>query len=238
MRRPHLIAATALGAVSVILILISLSYYVERPAVLRVAVASSEHDDLDLVNAMGKLTKRERKGLRIRPVPTDSVAEAGRAMERDEADLAIVRPDVAMPDKGGTVVLLHKSIALLVAPGGGTVESIADLAGKRIGLVGAEAGDDRMFEIALGQYDLAPDAVKTLPLKPEEVSDAGRRRFRGRPGVLESHADRGPGRRQGGRGRAGVPADRRSRRHRRAAAGLRVGRGRQGRLRRLAAPPR
>lgn len=172
MRRPHLIAAMALGAVSVILILVSLSYYIERPTVLRVAVAAGERDDVDLVNAMGKLAKHERKGLRIKPVPTAGLAEAGRAMERDEADLAIVRPDVVMPDKGGTVVLLHKSIALLVAPGGGTVETIADLAGKTIGLVGTGAGDDSMFETALGQYDLAPDAVKTATLKPEDVENA------------------------------------------------------------------
>lgn len=172
MRRPHLIAAMALGAVSVVLIVVSLSYYIERPTVLRVAVASGEREDVELVNAMGKLAKHERKGLRIRPVPTDSLAEAGRAMERDEADLAIVRPDVVMPDKGGTVVLLHKSIALLVAPGGGTVETVADLGGKRIGLVGAGAGDDTMFETALAQYDLAPSAVTTSALKPEDVGEA------------------------------------------------------------------
>lgn len=176
MRRPHLIAAMALGTLSVVLILVSLSYYIERPTVLRVAVAAGERDDVDLVNAMGKLAKHERKGLRIKPVPTDSLAEAGRAMERDEADLAIVRPDVVMPDKGGTVVLLHKNIALLVAPGGGPIEKIADLAGKRVGLVGTGAGDDKMFETALGQYDLAVEAVKTLPLKPEDVGEAIRQK--------------------------------------------------------------
>ena len=174
MRRPHLIAVMALGAVSALLILVSLSYYVERPTVLRIAVASGERDDVDLVNAMSKLAKHERKGLRIKLVPTDSLAQAGRAMEREEADLAIVRPDVVMPDKGGTVVLLHKSVALLVAPGGGPVETIADLAGKRIGLVGPEAGDDTMFETALTQYDLSVSAFKTLPLKPEEVGEAVR----------------------------------------------------------------
>lgn len=174
MRRPQMIAAVALGTLSVLLILVSLSYYIERPTVLRVAVASGERDDVDLVNAMSKLAKHERKGLRVKLVPTDSLAEAARAMERDNADLAIVRPDVVMPDKGGTVVLLHKSIALLVAPGGGAIETIADLAGKRIGLVGAGAGDDKMFETSLGQYDLTLEAVRTMALKPEDVGDAVR----------------------------------------------------------------
>ncbi len=172
MRRPHLIAVTALGLLSAGLVIASFSLWVERPTVLRVAVSSADADDFDLVGAAAKLAKHGHHSLRLKVVPTDGVAQAAHALEQNEADLAVVRPDIAMPDKGETVVLLHKDVALLVAPGGGGIATIADLAGKRVGVVGLRVGDTRLMDAVLGQYDLASDTVTTMPLAAEAVPGA------------------------------------------------------------------
>lgn len=172
MRRPHLIAVLVLGSLSATLLLVSLSFLIERPTVLRVAVSSQDVGDFELVGAAAKIAKREGAPIRFKTVPTDGVAQAARALETGDADLAVVRPDVAMPDKGETVVLLHKDVALLVAPGGGPVAKVGDLAGRTVGLLGLHSGDDTVLAATLAQYDIAPDAVKTVALRSEEIGDA------------------------------------------------------------------
>lgn len=172
MRRPLMLASIGLGVLSAVLIAGSLVMVVERPTVVRVAVSSTDADDYDLMVAAAKLLKRGHHDIRLKVVNADGTAAAAASLENASADLAVVRADVDMPPSGETVVLLHKDVGLLVAPGGGEVAKIGDLAGKTIGVVAQQAGDGHMLEAALGQYDLAPDAAKLIPLKLDDVAGA------------------------------------------------------------------
>jgi TRAP transporter TAXI family solute receptor len=172
MRRSLLIGSISLGVLSVLLISISATMFYERPTTLRVALASSDIDDYELVNAAARLLKRNHGAVRLKIVGTDNATSASAAIDAHTADLAVVRTDLAMPVDGDTVVLLHKDVGLLVAPGGSEIGKVADLAGKTVGIVAEHAGDRGVLDAALNQYDLAPDAVKTVPLPPEEVTRA------------------------------------------------------------------
>ena len=146
--------------------------YCERPTTLTVAVSSADVDDLDLMRAAEKLLKRRHRDLRLKVLPETGVMAASAALDTGDADLAVVRADVAMPSKGETVVLTHKDVAVLVAPGGSGVDKIEDLVGKRVGMLSSRPGDARVFEAARAQYDVAPDKVTTVPLKPQDVEAA------------------------------------------------------------------
>ncbi len=170
--RRSIVFAGGSAVLALVLLAASAVAYVERPALLRVAVASADGPDLDLMAAAGKLLKRGHHGIRLKVVPTDGAAAASAALDGNAADLAVVRADVAMPNSGETVVVLHKDAALLMVLPGGEIEKVGDLAGKRIGLLAARPGDRAMLETALAQYDIGPDAVTITDLTPATIAEA------------------------------------------------------------------
>ncbi len=172
MRRTLLIASVGFGVLSAAMIAVSLGMYVERPTTVRVAVSTSDAEDYDLMGAAAKLLKHGHRPVRFKLVNTESAAASAAALDGGTADLAVVRTDVGLPSNGDTVVVLHKDAGLLVAPGGSDVEKIGDLGGKTVGVVAERAGDDQLLKTALGQYDLAPDAVTLIPLKLEDIGKA------------------------------------------------------------------
>ncbi len=171
MRRP-MVLALGLGLVAFALLVVSTVVYFRRPATLTVAVSPSDAEDFDLMGAAAKLLKRRHAGLRFNLVRTDGVAAAAAALDAGRADLAVVRADVAMPGKGETVVLTHKDAAVLLVPAGSEIARIEDLAGKRVGMLSSRPGDTRILLAELAQYDVAPEAVKTVPLNSPDVADA------------------------------------------------------------------
>lgn len=171
MRRSIVVAG---GSAVLALVLLGLSAvaYIQRPTVLRVAVSSADGPDFDLMAAAGRLMKHGHHSVHLKLVPTDGVAAAAAALDGHAADLAVVRADVAMPNSGETVVVLHKDAALLMGLPGGEIEKIGDLAGKRIGLVAERPGDRAMLDTALAQYDMAPGAVTISDLTPATMAEA------------------------------------------------------------------
>ncbi len=53
--------------------------------------------------------------------PVESAAAAAAAVDDGQADLAVIRTDVAIPSHAQTVIILHRDVALLAAPGGSAI---------------------------------------------------------------------------------------------------------------------
>ncbi len=149
-----------------------MALWYERPTVLTVAVSSTDEQDHDLITVAATQLKHGREPVRLRLIPVENANAASAAIDDGKADLAVVRSDIAMPDKGQTVVILHRDAAILLAPGSGEIKEIADLKGHRLGIVHNGAGNTRLLETALAQYDIAADALTVVPLQPEEVAEA------------------------------------------------------------------
>ncbi|WP_131195678.1 TAXI family TRAP transporter solute-binding subunit [Lichenihabitans psoromatis] len=171
MGRPSVLMV-GFGGLALVLLIVSGVVFYERPTVLKVAVSSTDAEDYDLMGAAAKVLKRGHYPIRLKLVPTDGVTAAASALDHGAADLAIVRADVAMPSSGETVVLLHKDIALMLAPFGSGIEKVSDLADKRIGILSQRLGDRNVLETTLAQYDIAPAGVKMVPLAAAGVADA------------------------------------------------------------------
>lgn len=171
MHRPLVILGLGFVAAALLIVAGATVWY-ERPTQLTVAIASSDGVDSALVGAAEKLLKRGRDTVRLRVRPVDSAAAASAAVDNDDADLAVIRTDVAIPSHAQTVVILHRDVTLLAAPGGSAIAAVSDLAGHTVGIVHRGPGNQELIETALAQYDIAPDAVKIVSLAPEDVTEA------------------------------------------------------------------
>ena len=171
MHRPFVMLGLGVLAAA-LLIMAGATVWYERPTQLTVAISSSDADDFALIGAAEKLLKRGRDAVRLRVKSVDGAAAASAAVDGGEADLAVIRTDVAIPSHAQTVIILHRDVTLLAAPGGSPIAAVTDLAGHTLGIVHRGPGNQELIEAALSEYDIAPDAVKIVSLAPEDVAEA------------------------------------------------------------------
>jgi len=149
------------------------AWYLDRPTVLRVAVAR-DSDEYQLMSAIAGVMAREHESIRLRLVPTDGAARAAATIENNNVDLAVVRTDIDMPKAAQTVAILQRSVVAILAPSGADITQLADLRGKRIGVVVTHPGgiaNVRLLDLLLARNDVL-DSVEKMTLRAGDVSAA------------------------------------------------------------------
>jgi len=171
MRRTLLIALAALLAI--LAAGVGLYHWASLPTTLRVAVGPVGSEDTRLVVAAAQYLARERADIRLKIVLTDGAAGSAAAIDEDRAQLAVVRTDIAMPERGQTVAVMHRDAALLMAMEGGGVAQIADLRGRRVGVVRSHQANQRLLGLILDHFEIPRESVRIEPLEgPDQVREA------------------------------------------------------------------
>ena len=162
MQRPALLA---LAALLLAIGISALAWQIgSAPTTLRVAVGAPGSEDSRLIAAIGAALSRERETIRLQIVPTRGPAESARALDEGRADLAVARTDIAMPEKGQTVAIMHRDVVLMLARPGGGVATVPDLRGRTIGIVRDVAANRRVLDAMLAFYDVPQVDVRVVPL--------------------------------------------------------------------------
>ena len=152
MRREWLLVLLALGLAAVA----AGVFYLSRPTTLTVAVGPQDGPEAALIDAYAAALDRAREDVRLKVVRYDDVRDSGFALQKNRADLAVVRPDVYLPENGLTLAILHDE-ALLVAGPDPEIDELPDLARKRLGVVVRHGADLPFLTNVLSFYDLVPD---------------------------------------------------------------------------------
>ena len=158
--------------------------YLSRPTTLVVAVGPRDGPEAALITAYGNALSRAREDVRLRIVHYDDVRDSAEALQANKADLAVVRPDVLLPENGLTLAILHDEALVIAAPEASEIDSFPDLSRRRLGVVERHAADLPFLSNLLSFYDFAPvrdgasppssaqAPVTLVPLKPAEVTAA------------------------------------------------------------------
>jgi TRAP transporter TAXI family solute receptor len=144
-------------------------FYASRPTILRVAVGPLKGDDVRLVGALAGQLGRERASIRLRILEKDGPAEAAAALDRGEADLAVVRRDVTMSASGQAVVVVRTNAVAIMALASTGAKRIGDLVGRNVGVVGRGDSNVHVFEAVLAHYEISPQDVRMMPVDPDYV---------------------------------------------------------------------
>ncbi|HEX8168303.1 MAG TPA: TAXI family TRAP transporter solute-binding subunit [Beijerinckiaceae bacterium] len=170
MRREFFIAlALALAVVAAGLVVYQWS---AAPTTLKVAVGPIGSENTRLVVALQQYAGRERSTVRLRLVLTEGVDASAKAVEEDNADLAIVRTDVAMPVKAQTVAIMHRDAALLVTTPDSGISKVSGLMGRAVGVVRDIPANRTLLETILAHYEIPKDSVPVIVLATNEVEEA------------------------------------------------------------------
>ncbi len=158
---------------ALVLALTGVAYvFFTSPTKLKVAVGPAGSAEERLIHAFAQQLKAQKASLRLVTVPVHDVKEAADLLDRGKAELAIVRPDVKVPENGLTLAILRDVAAIVIVPAGSEVKDVASLAGKRLGVVSGHEADPAFVTTILRHYDLEPPVVTLVTLHRETAAAA------------------------------------------------------------------
>ncbi|GLS44332.1 TAXI family TRAP transporter solute-binding subunit [Methylobacterium brachythecii] len=181
MRREWILVLLALGLAAIAGAVV----YLSRPTTLTVAVGPRDGAEAVLMDAYAKALAKNREDIRLNLLTLDDVDDSARALQENRADLAVVRPDVKLPDNGLTLAVLHDEALIIAAPDASDIDTFPDLSKRRLGVLMRHDADLAVISHLLDFYDFVPasgaDAtnpalaagrVGIVPLKAAEVKSA------------------------------------------------------------------
>lgn len=147
-------------------------YYFASPTPFTVAVGPRDGVEARLMGAFAEFLVEHKKDVRLTLVPFDDVRQSAEALQQKKVDLAIVRPDVFLPDNGLTLSILREEAVLVFAPSANKIKDMSDLAKKRLGVVTHHEADLPVLTTILAHYDLDPPNITLVSLGTNEVEAA------------------------------------------------------------------
>lgn len=150
------------------------SYYLNQPRTLRLAVGPLGSEDARLAAAFVQGLNRDKASVRLRLVLTEGSADSARKIDAGEADLAILRPDIATPSTADTVLVTRRSYPFFITTKESAIGRIADLRGHRVGVVRTPTGNIALLKRVLAQYEVREEEVEIVGLGPDEVISAAK----------------------------------------------------------------
>ena len=127
--------------------------YISNPTTLTVAAGSLDGDVPRIMAALASRMASTNSAVRLKVIDKGTALEAAKAFSAGEVDLAAARADTGDLSAAQTVVVVTRSVVLIVAPPGSSIEGMDDLRGKTVGVVGGEM-NRRVVEALKKEYDL------------------------------------------------------------------------------------
>jgi len=170
-RRGFLALAAGLAACAVAAFLI---YLYNQPKTLRLAVGPLGSEDARMAAAFVQGLNREKSSIRLRLILTEGSAESARRIDAGEVELAILRPDIALPARADTALITRRTYPFFITGKDRGIERVSDLRGRRVGVVRPPQGNVDLLKIVLAQYEVAESEVEIVGLMRGEVEESVR----------------------------------------------------------------
>ena len=141
--------------------------YWTRPVTLTVAVGSIDGEAAKAMEAIASRFVSTKAPVRFKVIDTGTALEAAQAFAAGKVDLAVVRGDVGDFSQGGSVVIVARVVVMIIAPPGSSIDSMAALKGRTVGVIGGEA-NAKLVDVLSKEYGL----VRTKVFKNVALADA------------------------------------------------------------------
>ncbi len=167
-----MLSLLAIGGIATLLIILGFARWT-----LTVTTGTTLEEGPLFLNAVTQVFAEERPHVHLQRIQIGSFDASAKALENGQADLAVVRSDIAMPKNGLTIAIFRRDSLVLIVPAHSHLETLEGLAGEKVGLLkaGQEEQDshlERLLDAIMGFYKISPHRVRRVFLSPDEVGTA------------------------------------------------------------------
>jgi TRAP-type uncharacterized transport system substrate-binding protein len=145
--------------------------YYTRPVNLTVAVGSIDGEAAKAMSAIAGELVSTNAPVRLKVIDSGTALEAANAFSAGKVDLAVVRGDVGDLSQAQAVVVVSHMVVLIIAPPGSSIDSMDNLKGHTVGVVGGVANAKIVYALTK-EYDLASAKVAFKNLALTDVRQA------------------------------------------------------------------
>jgi TRAP-type uncharacterized transport system substrate-binding protein len=142
-----------------------------RPRTLTIAVGSFDGEAKQIASIIAGRLATTNSPVRLRIDNLGDALDAAKALGSGAADLAVVRADVGDLSQARTVALTARGVAMIVAPPGSNITSIAKLRDHSVGVVGGQINHG-IVEVLKKEYDLGRANVVFRDIAPADARRA------------------------------------------------------------------
>jgi TRAP-type uncharacterized transport system substrate-binding protein len=142
-----------------------------QPATLTIAVGSSDGEAKQIASVIAGRLATINSPVRLRIENSGNALDAAKAFANGAVDLAVVRADVGDLSQARTVAVTAHGVAMIVAPPGSPITSIAKLRDHIVGVVGGEINHG-IVEVLKKEYDLGRANVMFRDIAPADARHA------------------------------------------------------------------
>lgn len=145
-----------IGTVCIVLGGVLATYRIyKRPTVLTLAVGSLDGETNKIASLLaGHIAASNTSSVHIKVVSEPNILAAANDFREGRADLAVVRADTENLPTARTVAQVARAAAVVVTPPGSNYTKFRELAGKTIGVVGADINSSLVTTLS-NEYDTA-----------------------------------------------------------------------------------
>ena len=145
--------------------------YYTRPVTLTVAVGSIDGEAANAMSTIAGELVSTNAPVRLKVIDSGNALEAANAFSAGKVDLAVVRGDVGDLSQAQAVVVVSHMVVLIIAPPGSSIDSMDNLKGRTVGVVGG-AANAKIVDALTKEYDLARAKVAFKNLALTDVRQA------------------------------------------------------------------
>lgn len=171
----------ALVAVAVLLVAaggFGLAHVWSPHANLRITIGPPGSTAERFITTFASVSKVQHPRVNLDLVRVDDLAGSAKALEERRTDLAIVRSDAGAPANAQTIVILRRDVVAFVLPPHSPVTSVANLAGKTVGIVAGRLQDTnaRVLDTVLSFFNIPTKDVARAFLPVDELAQSIRQK--------------------------------------------------------------
>ncbi|OAF02972.1 C4-dicarboxylate ABC transporter substrate-binding protein [Bradyrhizobium centrolobii] len=145
--------------------------YFTGPTTLTVAAGSLDGEAVQAMSAIASRFAETNAPVRLKVIDTGSVVDAAKAFSAGNVDLAVVRGDVGDLSRAGAVAIVARSVVLIAAPSGSSIDSVTGLKGHTVGVVGGDV-NQKVVAALTEEYNLDAAKVSFKDITPVDAGKA------------------------------------------------------------------
>lgn len=149
-------------------------YVFTQPRTLRLAAGPLRSEDARMAAAFVQGLNRDKASVRLRLILTEGAEDSARRVDAGEADLALLRSDIAVPSTADTVLITRRTYPFFITTRETGIGRIADLRGRKVGVPREPAGNTVLLKRVLAQYEVGAEELQIVPLGQDEIVQAAR----------------------------------------------------------------
>jgi len=149
-----------------------LAFTAPLQAKLKIGADRTNSEHHEMANAIAEIVARVHPQLEFEVVQTSGAGESIRLLANHKIDLAILGADAVIRKNALLVAILYPELFQLVVRPESQIQSVKDLAGRRIALPPVTSGQFRAFWFLAEHYGLRPDRLDAVPMTLEEADIA------------------------------------------------------------------